>query len=133
MPTGSTPARSRRALRDVNLFDRVQRLHVVAWVGIFVVAGFILGAWLFISAWLWSHTAAQATNAWVVGLACAAGTFGLAFDTTWHQSQRDQAALSVGTDLALTLSTAVGACALAGFLCWFDEETRARRHARSAA
>ncbi|MFG1868353.1 FtsX-like permease family protein [Micromonospora arborensis] len=41
----------------------------------------------------------------LVGLACAAGTFGLAFDDTWHQSQRDQAALSVGTDLALTLST----------------------------
>ncbi|MFG1843615.1 permease [Micromonospora sp. NPDC049175] len=42
----------------------------------------------------------------LVGLACAAGTFGLAFDSTWHQSQRDQAALSVGTDLALTLGTA---------------------------
>ncbi|MGW5556771.1 permease [Micromonospora sp. NPDC003944] len=42
----------------------------------------------------------------LVGLACAAGTFGLAFDTTWHGSQRDQAALSVGTDLALSLSTA---------------------------
>ncbi|WP_433131015.1 permease [Micromonospora sp. CA-240977] len=42
----------------------------------------------------------------LVGLACAAATFGLAFDTTWHQSQRDQAALSVGTDLALTLGTA---------------------------
>ncbi|MEK8107337.1 hypothetical protein NKG94_23245 [Micromonospora sp. M12] len=42
----------------------------------------------------------------LVGLACASGTFGLAFDNTWHQSQRDQAALSVGTDLALTLSTA---------------------------
>ncbi|MEU7944576.1 permease [Micromonospora taraxaci] len=41
----------------------------------------------------------------LVGLACAAGTFGLAFDTTWHQSQRDQAAVSVGTDLALTLTT----------------------------
>ncbi|MBQ0990768.1 permease [Micromonospora sp. H61] len=40
------------------------------------------------------------------GLACAAGTFGLAFDDTWHQSQRDQAALAVGTDLALTLGTA---------------------------
>ncbi|WP_430500715.1 permease [Micromonospora trifolii] len=42
----------------------------------------------------------------LVGLACAAGTFGLAFDNTWHQSQRDQAAVAVGTDLALTLSTA---------------------------
>ncbi|MEU8210767.1 FtsX-like permease family protein [Micromonospora sp. NPDC049044] len=41
----------------------------------------------------------------LVGLACAAGTFGLAFDSTWHQSQRDQAALSVGTDLAVTLGT----------------------------
>ncbi|MBQ1023835.1 FtsX-like permease family protein [Micromonospora sp. C95] len=45
----------------------------------------------------------------LVGLASAAGTFGLAFDTTWHQSQRDQAALSVGTDLALALSTAPAA------------------------
>ncbi|MEH0930824.1 FtsX-like permease family protein [Micromonospora sp. CPCC 205558] len=45
----------------------------------------------------------------LVGLACAAGTFGLAVDSTWHQSQRDQAALSVGTDLALTLSTAPAA------------------------
>ncbi|MFI6781119.1 FtsX-like permease family protein [Micromonospora sp. NPDC050276] len=42
----------------------------------------------------------------LVGLACATATFGLAFDNTWQQSQRDQAALSVGTDLALTLSTA---------------------------
>ncbi|MEO3773870.1 FtsX-like permease family protein [Micromonospora sp. B9E7] len=42
----------------------------------------------------------------LVGLACAAATFGLAFDTTWHQSQRDQAALAVGTDLTLALSTA---------------------------
>ncbi|MFI7024171.1 FtsX-like permease family protein [Micromonospora sp. NPDC049900] len=41
----------------------------------------------------------------LVGLACAAATFGLALDTTWHQSQRDQAALSVGTDLAVSLST----------------------------
>ncbi|MEW2477640.1 FtsX-like permease family protein [Micromonospora gifhornensis] len=39
----------------------------------------------------------------LVALACAAATFGLAFDTTWHQSQRDQAALSVGTDLAVSL------------------------------
>ncbi|MFI5928173.1 FtsX-like permease family protein [Micromonospora sp. NPDC051543] len=45
----------------------------------------------------------------LVGLACAAGTFGLAFDATWHQSQRDQAALSVGTDLALTLNTSPSA------------------------
>ncbi|MFF5052709.1 FtsX-like permease family protein [Micromonospora sp. NPDC000663] len=42
----------------------------------------------------------------LVGLACASATFGLAFDSTWHQSQRDQAALAVGTDLALTLGTA---------------------------
>ncbi|MET8231295.1 FtsX-like permease family protein [Micromonospora sp. NPDC005298] len=41
----------------------------------------------------------------LVGLACASATFGLAFDTTWHRSQSDQAALSVGTDLALTLGT----------------------------
>ncbi|MEE6262813.1 FtsX-like permease family protein [Plantactinospora sonchi] len=42
----------------------------------------------------------------LVGLACAAGTFGVAFDATWQRSQHDQAALSVGTDLALTLTTA---------------------------
>ncbi|WP_198153902.1 FtsX-like permease family protein [Catenuloplanes japonicus] len=40
----------------------------------------------------------------LVGLACAAGTFGLGYDATWHRSQQDQAALSVGTDLALTLA-----------------------------
>ncbi|WP_239137901.1 FtsX-like permease family protein [Sphaerisporangium rufum] len=40
----------------------------------------------------------------LVGLACAAGTFGVAFDATWQRSQRDQAALAVGTDLALTLT-----------------------------
>ena len=40
----------------------------------------------------------------LIGLACAAGTFGIAFDATWHRSQHDQADLSVGTDLALTLA-----------------------------
>ncbi|GAB3960196.1 hypothetical protein GCM10029978_008870 [Actinoallomurus acanthiterrae] len=53
----------------------------------------------------------------LIGLACAAGTFGIAFDATWQRSQHDQADLSVGTDLALTLTappitgqgTAVGA------------------------
>ncbi|MET7392465.1 permease [Dactylosporangium sp. NPDC005572] len=41
----------------------------------------------------------------LVGLACAAGTFGIAFDATWQRSQVDQADLGVGTDLALTLTT----------------------------
>ncbi|MEV0133319.1 FtsX-like permease family protein [Dactylosporangium sp. NPDC050688] len=41
----------------------------------------------------------------LIGLACAAGTFGVAFDATWHRAQRDQADVSVGTDLALTLTT----------------------------
>lgn len=36
-------------------------------------------------------------------LAAAAGTFGLAFGATWERSQRDQADVRVGTDLALTL------------------------------
>ncbi|RKR92901.1 hypothetical protein BDK92_7387 [Micromonospora pisi] len=40
----------------------------------------------------------------LVGLACAAGTFGVAFDATWQRSQYDQAELSVGTDLALALT-----------------------------
>ncbi|WP_229074668.1 FtsX-like permease family protein [Actinoplanes sp. DH11] len=47
----------------------------------------------------------QATAAGLlVTLACAAGAFGVALDATWERSQRDQAALSVGTDLALTLT-----------------------------
>ncbi|WP_327003576.1 hypothetical protein OHA72_52355 [Dactylosporangium sp. NBC_01737] len=41
----------------------------------------------------------------LIGLACAAGTFGIAFDATWQRSQHDQADVSVGTDLALTLTT----------------------------
>ena len=41
----------------------------------------------------------------LIGLACAAGTFGIAFDATWDRSQHDQADVSVGTDLALTLTT----------------------------
>ncbi|MBF8185641.1 permease [Nonomuraea sp. K274] len=41
----------------------------------------------------------------LIGLACAAGTFGIAFDATWQRSQRDQADLLVGTDLALTLTS----------------------------
>jgi hypothetical protein len=39
----------------------------------------------------------------LIGLACATGTFGVAYDAGWQQSQREQAALAVGTDLALTL------------------------------
>jgi hypothetical protein len=40
----------------------------------------------------------------LIALACAAGTFGTAFDTTWQRSQHDQADLSVGTDLALRVA-----------------------------
>ncbi|MEV1244921.1 FtsX-like permease family protein [Nonomuraea sp. NPDC050022] len=40
----------------------------------------------------------------LIGLACAAATFGVGFDATWQRSQHDQADLAVGTDLALTLS-----------------------------
>ncbi len=36
------------------------------------LANIILGAWLFISAFMWQHSAAQYTNAWVVGLLIAA-------------------------------------------------------------
>ena len=39
----------------------------------------------------------------LIGLGCAAATFGVAFDSTWHASQHDQADLAVGTDLAITL------------------------------
>ncbi|GLY98744.1 ABC transporter permease [Actinoplanes sp. NBRC 103695] len=35
----------------------------------------------------------------LVSLACAAGTFGVAFSATWERSQHDQADLAVGTDL----------------------------------
>jgi hypothetical protein len=45
----------------------------------------------------------------LVSLACAAGTFGIAFDATWDRSQHDQADLSVGTDLALTVAGVPGA------------------------
>jgi hypothetical protein len=40
----------------------------------------------------------------LIGLACAAATFGTAFAATWNTSQHDQADLSVGTDLAITLN-----------------------------
>jgi hypothetical protein len=39
----------------------------------------------------------------LVGLACAAATFGVAFTATWDVSQHDQADMAVGTDLVLTL------------------------------
>lgn len=42
----------------------------------------------------------------LVCLGCAAGTFGTAFASTWQASQHDQADLSVGTDLALSLVSA---------------------------
>jgi hypothetical protein len=40
----------------------------------------------------------------LISLACAAGTFGTAFDATWQRSQRDQADVAVGTDLALSVA-----------------------------
>ncbi|NJP93879.1 permease [Nonomuraea sp. FMUSA5-5] len=40
----------------------------------------------------------------LVGLGCAAATYGIGFDATWQRSQQDQADLSVGTDLAITLT-----------------------------
>ncbi|WP_433830654.1 FtsX-like permease family protein [Actinoplanes sp. CA-015351] len=47
----------------------------------------------------------QATAAGLlVTLACASATFGIALDATWERSQRDQAALAVGTDLTLALT-----------------------------
>jgi hypothetical protein len=39
----------------------------------------------------------------LIALACAAATFGTAFAATWNVSQHDQADLSVGTDLTVTL------------------------------
>jgi hypothetical protein len=44
----------------------------------------------------------------LVAAAVAAAVFGLALRTTWHHSQDDQAALRVGTDLALTLPAPAG-------------------------
>ncbi|GAA4603840.1 hypothetical protein BJY16_004761 [Actinoplanes octamycinicus] len=41
----------------------------------------------------------------LICLAAAVATFGVAFDATWQRSQRDQADLAVGTDLAIGLST----------------------------
>lgn len=40
----------------------------------------------------------------LIGLSCAAATFGTAFAATWDTSQHDQADLAVGTDLAITLN-----------------------------
>ncbi|MCO8275150.1 permease [Actinoplanes sp. TRM 88003] len=42
----------------------------------------------------------------LICLGAAAATFGTAFGSTWHTSQREQADLSVGTDLAVSLTTA---------------------------
>jgi hypothetical protein len=41
----------------------------------------------------------------LVVLGCSAATFAVAFDATWHRSQRDQADLAVGADLVITLGT----------------------------
>lgn len=35
------------------------------------IVNIVLGAWLFISAFLWSHSQAQFVNTWIVGLAIA--------------------------------------------------------------
>lgn len=40
----------------------------------------------------------------LISLGCAAATYGIGFDATWQRSQQDQADLSVGTDLVLTLT-----------------------------
>ena len=40
----------------------------------------------------------------LICLGCAAATFGTAFGSAWHTSQQDQADLSVGADLAVTLA-----------------------------
>ncbi|GAB2570098.1 hypothetical protein Aab01nite_06550 [Paractinoplanes abujensis] len=52
----------------------------------------------------------------LICLGCAAATFGTAFGSTWHASQRDQADLSVGADFALTLdgAPATGQSAVVG-------------------
>lgn len=42
----------------------------------------------------------------LICLGCAAATFGTAFSSTWYASQHEQADLSVGTDLAVTLAAA---------------------------
>lgn len=44
----------------------------------------------------------------LVSLACAAGTFGIAFGATWDRSQHDQADLAVGTDLRVAVTGVPG-------------------------
>lgn len=51
----------------------------------------------------------------LIGLACAAATFGTAFSATWNTSQHDQADLAVGTDLAVTLDAPPAAGQSAAF------------------
>lgn len=38
------------------------------------LVGLTLGMWLFLSAFIWTHTAAQFANAWIVGLSLIAAT-----------------------------------------------------------
>ncbi|MEU8664504.1 FtsX-like permease family protein, partial [Actinoplanes philippinensis] len=45
----------------------------------------------------------------LVTLGCAAATFAVAFDATWHRSQLDQANLAIGSDLVLTLGAPASA------------------------
>ncbi|MDG4830717.1 permease [Solwaraspora sp. WMMD1047] len=40
----------------------------------------------------------------LIGLACAAATFGVGLNATWDRAQRDQADLSVGTDLVVAVT-----------------------------
>jgi hypothetical protein len=54
-PRTTPPARSRRAdVSDSGVWARY--------------ANMVLGAWLFLSAFLWSHSAFVRTNTWIVGL-----------------------------------------------------------------
>jgi hypothetical protein len=45
----------------------------------------------------------------LIGLACAAATFGVGLNATWDRSQHDQADLAVGADLTVALTGAPGA------------------------
>lgn len=35
------------------------------------ITNVVLGLWLFVSAFVWPHTAAQMTNTWILGVLCA--------------------------------------------------------------
>ena len=48
------------------------------------VVTLILGVWLFISAFLWPHTASQMTNTWILGVLCVVFAF-LATSVQWFR------------------------------------------------